>query len=130
MSDLPTAAKEAAEEARALFRLALYRGACSRAYYAMFNAARALLLSKGHKREDAKTHKTVLRLFSLEFVQTGAFDAELARTLRRAADARHMADYESGVSQEEAAQIMAALEAFMSAAEAILAQGGGKEPPR
>ncbi len=127
MSDLPTAAREAAEEARALFRLSLYRGACSRAYYAMFNAARAMLLMKGHRREAAKTHKSVLRLFSLEFVQTGAFDAELARALRRAADARHMADYEGGVSEEEAAQIMVVLDAFMSAVETALAQEGHRD---
>ena len=130
MTDLVASARDAADEARVLFKASLFSGACSRAYYAMFNAARAMLLSKGHKREDAKTHKTVLRLFSLEFVQTGAFDAELARTLRRAADARHMADYEGGVSEDEAAQIMAALEAFMGAAEAALAQGGGKELPQ
>jgi uncharacterized protein (UPF0332 family) len=122
MTDLAASAREAAEEARVLFRASLYNGACSRAYYAMFNAARAMLITKGHQREKAKTHKTVLRLFSREFVQEGAFDAELARALRRAADARHEADYEGGVTRDEAAQVMATLEAFMREADNALAE--------
>lgn len=120
MTDLEARARESAEEARVLFRASLYSGACSRAYYAMFNAARAMLLARGYEPESAKTHKTVLRLFSREFVQSGTFDAGLARALRKAADARHLADYEGGVTQEEAAQVMATLEAFMRAAGAAL----------
>jgi uncharacterized protein (UPF0332 family) len=120
MSDLEAMAREAAEEARILFRASRFGGACSRAYYAMFNAARAMLLAKGHTREKAKTHKTVLRLFSREFVQDGSFDPELARALRKAADARHVADYERGITRAEAAQVMATLEAFMQNAEALL----------
>ena len=122
MSDFAASAREAAEEARILFQASHYSGACSRAYYAMFNAARAMLLAKGQKRESAKTHKTVLRLFSHEFVQDGTFDAELARALRKAADARHIADYEGGVGRDEAAVVMATLEAFMREAEAYFGQ--------
>lgn len=121
MNDLLARAREAAVEARVLFQASLFSGACSRAYYAMFNCARAMLLAKGIRREDAKTHKTVLRLFSREYVQEGDFDPELARALRRAADARHVADYEGGVIKEDAAQVMETLEAFISAAEAVLA---------
>jgi len=117
MADLEASARDAAKEAAVLFQASLYSRAC----YAMFNAARAMLLAKGYQPEKAKTHKTVLRLFSEEFVQHGSFDAELARALRRAADARHVADYEGGVSQEEAAQVMRTLEAFMSEADATLA---------
>jgi uncharacterized protein (UPF0332 family) len=95
----------------------------------MFNAARAMLLAKGYPPEEAKTHKTVLRLFSREFVQHGAFDAELARGLRRAADARRMADYEGGVGREEAAQVIQTFEAFMRQAEAVL-RGGDQRKTR
>jgi uncharacterized protein (UPF0332 family) len=114
MTDLAANAKEAAEEARVLFDAGLYSGACSRAYYAMFNTARALLLLRDYPLETVKTHKSVLRLFSLEFVQQGTFKPELARALRRAADARHVADYEGGVTREQAAEVMVALDAFMS----------------
>jgi uncharacterized protein (UPF0332 family) len=122
MTDLAASAREAAEEARVLFRASLFSGACSRAYYAMFNAARAMLFAKGYQREKAKTHKTVLRLFSREFVQEGSFDPQLARALRKAADARNIANYEGGVTHDEAAQVMATLEAFMREAEAVLAK--------
>ena len=127
MNDLEASAWEAAEEARVLFRASLFRGACSRAYYAMFNAARALLLVRGFQLEQAKTHKTVLRLFSQEFVQDGTFDKTLARALRKSADARHIADYEGGVTRDEAAEIMEALEGFMGRAEAVLATLNRKE---
>jgi uncharacterized protein (UPF0332 family) len=89
-----------------------------------------MLLAKGYTREKAKTHRTVLRLFSREFVQGGSFDSELARALRKAADARHLADYERGITRAEAAQVMQTLEAFMQSAEALLAalaEKGGRD---
>jgi uncharacterized protein (UPF0332 family) len=55
-------------------------------------------------------------------VVDGTFDAELARALRKAADARNVADYEGGVTKDEAAQVMTTLEAFMREAEAVLAK--------
>ena len=129
MTDLETSAKEAAEEARILFREPRYRGACSRAYCAMFNAARAMLVARGHPIERVKTHKSVLRLFSDEFVRDGSFNVELARALRKAADARHLADYEGGVTEAEAAQVMATLEAFMGKAIAFLSKTAGRQEP-
>ena len=127
MTELETSAREAAEEARLLFRAQLFRGACSRAYYAMFNAARAMLILRGYKAEAVKTHKSALRLFSLEFVKTGPFDAEIGQMLRRAAEARHVADYEGGVSAEEAGEVLKALEVFMREAEQVLSS---REKPR
>jgi uncharacterized protein (UPF0332 family) len=53
------AAIEALAEARALDRLSHYGGAISRAYYAAFHAARALLVEKGLQ---PKTHDGVRRL--------------------------------------------------------------------
>jgi uncharacterized protein (UPF0332 family) len=124
MIDLRSNAREAAEEARLLFEARHFGGACSRAYYAMFNMARALLLERGHPIAKTKTHKSVLQQFSLEFVKSGPFDQDDGRALRRAADARHLADYEGGVAAEEAGQVMAALEKFIRKAE--LMQGGIK----
>jgi uncharacterized protein (UPF0332 family) len=115
-------AKEAAEEAGLLFRTGYHGGACSRTYYAMFNMARALLLRRGHLPEEAKTHKSVLRLFSLEFVQTGQFEAQQGRALREAFDARQEADYEGGVAESEAARVMASMEEFMKTAERVLTE--------
>ena len=128
MTELAISARVAAEEVRVLFEAGLYSGACSRAYYAMFNAARAMLLSRGYPLEAVKTHKSVLRLFSLEFVQRGTFKPELARALRKAPDARHVADYEGGVLREDAAEVMAALGAFMNDAEAFLGNAMRGQP--
>ena len=113
-------ALDAEKEAHALFGLGLYRGACSRAYYAMFNMARALLLTRGHEPEATKTHKTVLQSFSNEFVRNGPFDKTDGRELQRAAEARHLADYSGRVAREDAEKVMAALDKFMATARTIL----------
>jgi uncharacterized protein (UPF0332 family) len=117
-------AREAAEEAHLLFDAGHYRGACSRAYYAMFNAARALLDARGYAPERTKTHKSVLQLFSREFVGAGAFDRDDGRALRRAADARQLADYGDGVSRDQASTVMSALDRFISAATGSLPTTG------
>jgi uncharacterized protein (UPF0332 family) len=122
MRDLEARARESAEEARVLFDNLLFSGACSRAYYAMFNMARSMLIHRGYPLERVKTHRTVLRLFSEEFVRDGSFDVGLARGLRRAADARHVADYAGGVTREEAEQVMRTLDAFIDRATALLSQ--------
>lgn len=114
-------AEDAAVQARLLFEAAQYDGACSRAYYAMFNAARALLSLKGFDSSAARTHKTVLRLFSLEFVQKGTFDDEHGRALRRANESRNLADYADEVlSRARAEAVMTAMEKFMAAAGRII----------
>lgn len=123
-------AREAADDANALFRAGRYNNACSRAYYAMFTAARALLIERGHRPETAKRHATVLRLFSLEFVRDGPFDADDGRTLQRAGKTRITADYgEAGVTAEEARQVLASLDRFMNRAEQMIhgeMKAGGK----
>jgi uncharacterized protein (UPF0332 family) len=121
-------ALEAEREAHALFALGLYRGACSRAYYAMFNMARALLLARGHETEATKTHRTVLQTFSNEFVRNGPFDRADGRELQRAAEARHLADYSGRVVREDAEKVIAALDRFMKTAKAILSSAQRNTP--
>jgi uncharacterized protein (UPF0332 family) len=55
--------------------------AASRAYYAMFYAAEALLLSRGLAFSK---HGAVIAEFSREFVRSGEFPAEYGRALREA----------------------------------------------
>jgi uncharacterized protein (UPF0332 family) len=123
MNAVEVNAREAAEEAHLLFGAGHFSGACSRAYYAMFNMARALLMSRELEIEEVKTHRSVLRLFSREFVQSGAYPPDAGRAQHRAADARHMADYEGGVSRDDAAEVISSMDAFMLRAEEILAHG-------
>ena len=129
MIDPAAIALEAEKEARAPFALGLYRGACSRAYYAMFNMARALLLLRGHEPEATKTHRAVIQMFSNEFVRNGPFDIKDDRELQRAAEARHLADYSGSISKEDAERVMAALDGFMTTAKAILPSGRSGSTP-
>ncbi|MBZ0139726.1 MAG: HEPN domain-containing protein [Pseudorhodoplanes sp.] len=123
MSDLWGKAQEAADDARLLLRAGRYNGACNRAYYAMFNAARALLVEKeGIELSAIKRHATLLRLFSLHFIDKGIFAADFGPLLRRAADARLVADYDaSTVGQTEAQSILDAMERFLTVADAAKA---------
>ena len=54
--------------------------ACNRAYYSMFNAARAALLIVGQpERAMAKTHNGMVSSFSEYLVKAGHIDAEHGR---------------------------------------------------
>jgi len=70
-------------------------GACNRAYYAMFDAARAALLQTRAPAQmaAAKTHSSLISAFSLHLVKTGRFPLELGKALNRAAEIRLIADY-------------------------------------
>ena len=65
-------AKKAASSAALLLKAQDYDGACNRSYYAMFDAARALILSKKPDLhiETIKTHSGLISIFSLHFVKT------------------------------------------------------------
>lgn len=70
-------------------------GTCNRAYYAMFDAARAALIGLGVSVEPAvvKTHSGLIAAFSLHLVKTGRFPVELGKALNRVAEIRLVADY-------------------------------------
>ncbi|MEH3119081.1 MAG: HEPN domain-containing protein [Methylorubrum populi] len=91
-------------------------GACSRAYYAMFDAARASLMVTGHLREgmNVKTHAGVIAAFGQALVQTGQVDAAFGRAFNRLQDVRIRADYMAGApSVEEAEWALTQAEAFV-----------------
>lgn len=67
-------------------------GACNRAYYAMFDAARAALLISG-VMESTRTHSGLISVFSLHLVKTGRVPVELGKSLNKAEELRLMADY-------------------------------------
>jgi uncharacterized protein (UPF0332 family) len=68
--------------------------AVNRAYYAMFNIARAALLKAGVPEGDLpRTHRGVIEPFRNHAVQTGRVDPELASTLSRTESLRLKADY-------------------------------------
>ena len=70
-------------------------GACNRAYYAMFDAARSALLASGSpvEPEIAKTHNSLIAAFSLHLVKTNRVAVELGKSLNRVEELRLVADY-------------------------------------
>ncbi len=64
--------------------------AASRAYYAMFYAVEALLLSRGL---SFSKHSAVIAAFGKEFVKTGLLDSHYHRNILNAFDLRNAGDY-------------------------------------
>lgn len=78
------------DHARRIFEIGLYDDEVSRAYYAMFYAAKAALLAEGI---DLRRHSSAVTKFRELFVITGRVDAEYLRYLGRAQSARERSDY-------------------------------------
>lgn len=105
-------ALQAAESARVLLDIGDADGACNRAYYAMFDAARAALLASGVV--VGKTHKGLLNAFSENLVKNGPLPKEMGRLLKHAETFRYVADYEGGsVELSDAEEMVAQAEAFV-----------------
>lgn len=115
-------AKVSLEAAGVLRREGFPQFAASRAYYAMFYAAEALLLGKGLAFSK---HGAVHAAFGKEFVKSGLLPADLHRSLIRGLEVRSAADYgrASAVTDQEMEQQIRNAEAFLSAAERLLASG-------
>lgn len=88
-------ALRATESARILFNAGDVDGACSRAYYAMFDAARAALLAANAPvpADIGKTHSGLISAFSLHLVKDGPVSSDLGKMLNRALEIRLVADY-------------------------------------
>ncbi len=104
--DLMVKARRALASAHTLLTEGDNDGACNRAYYAMFDAARAALLAcKGPvPPEVARTHSGLISAFSLHLVKTGIFPVALGKSLNKAEDLRLIADYKGDQLDEEEAQ--------------------------
>jgi uncharacterized protein len=99
-------------------RLGRYRGAVSRAYYAVFSAARALLVEHaGFEEGDVRRHASVQKLFSEHLVASGLILPEFGSGLRRLSAQRADADYHGpAVEEDQAAETLAFMERFLEAA--------------
>lgn len=107
-------AVRAGASARVLLDTGDADGACNRAYYAMFDAARAALLASG--AEIGKTHKGVLNAFSDRFVKNGLVAKETGRLLKHAETFRYVADYEDiTVESSDALRMVEHAETFVAA---------------
>lgn len=90
-----------------------YESAVSRAYYAMFYAVEALLLSK---ELSFSSHKAVISAFGEHFVKSGLFKKEFGRAITRAFEKRQLSDYEFTfvITEKEAAELLKETEEFVA----------------
>ncbi|MEY3526232.1 MAG: hypothetical protein RL543_2 [Pseudomonadota bacterium] len=116
----------ALHSARILFDAGDLDGACNRAYYALYDAARAALIATQAPPEvlAARTHSGVIAAFGLHIVKRGLIAAEHGRAFNRLHELRMIADYRG--DSVEAEQIVTALseaDAFLKAVTQIAEAG-------
>jgi len=119
--DLMAKAIQAAASAKVLLDTGDSDGACNRAYYAMFDAARAALLASGApvEPEIAKTHSGLISAFSLHLVKTGRVPVALGKALNKAEELRLIADYKGDpIEREDAIWAVHQAQAFVQAMQA------------
>jgi uncharacterized protein (UPF0332 family) len=97
-----------------------YDDVASRAYFAAYHAAQALLRSEGL---DADTHHGVATLFGLHFAKTGRIPPKLGRYLNNLKDDRESGDYDvySGIDGGVAEKAVSEAREFLAEAERYLA---------
>ncbi len=111
-------ADTASSSARALLMLGDVDGAANRAYYAMFDAARAALLASNASvpPEIARTHSGLIGAFGLHLIKPGVIPRDLGRLLNQAYEIRQTADYSGeAVELEDAKVIVEKAEVFLAA---------------
>lgn len=96
-------AREKLDTAAILLKDKKFDDVVSRAYYAAFHAAQALLLTEGL---TANTHQGLVNLFGLHFAKMGKVDKKYGKYLSNLKDDREDGDYEVySAIDAEAAQI-------------------------
>jgi uncharacterized protein (UPF0332 family) len=112
-------ARENIAAAELLGQNGMNRIAVSRAYYAMFYVATALLLGKGLR---FKSHSAVISAFGQHFAATGLVPKEYHRYLLHAFDERNVADYESEqeLTADDIAEEVEHASRFLEVAERML----------
>jgi uncharacterized protein (UPF0332 family) len=104
-AELIARARRSAASAKVLYDIEDMSGACNRAYYAMFDAARAALLAGKEpvKSEVIKTHSGLIAAFSLHLVKSGRIPTTYGKSLRQLDQIRLIADYSDEEPDRETA---------------------------
>lgn len=108
-------------QAGALFNIQQHFGAVNRAYYAIFYAAIAILLTKDL---GSSKHSGVLSLFDREFVKTNEIDRKWSKIFHDAFDLRATGDYAklADVTAQQATKTIQNAKEFVSWAKEWLAE--------
>lgn len=112
-------AVQSIQAARQLASGQYYDFAASRAYYAAFYAATAILLSEGL---EVSKHSAVIASIHQRFVRTGKMSKEQGKTLNWLFELRSVGDYggTAHVSCQQVDQAIQAAEEFVSAIKSLL----------
>ena len=107
------------ESAEYLFNGGFYEDAASRAYYAMYYGARALLALRDIY---PKTHSGLISKFGLQYVKEGYLDVIYGRAIAQAKDIRESADYGVGIeiSKEEAEDVIENAKSFLEKVQNVI----------
>ena len=110
---------DALRAASALVELGLHNDAVSRAYYAAFHYARALLLVAGL---EPKTHRGVVSLLLEHYEKPGRLEPGAVSILARLQTFRGLADYDASerLAKERAETEVAAARLFVEKARALM----------
>jgi uncharacterized protein (UPF0332 family) len=105
-------AHEMLEASRVLLNNDFYTSAINRAYYAVFYAASALLVTKGISQGK---HSGVISAFRQYFIKTGLIAPEYSMIYGRLMEGRHVSNYELGssVTRDNAQSNLANAEEFV-----------------
>jgi len=119
MSALLHKARRALESAKLLLSVGDVNGAVNRAYYSMFDAAKAALTEGDEPiiSQPIKSHNGLITLFSQHLVKTGHVSNDLGKQLNEVEELRLIADYKAQdmITGERAAWAVEAAEGFLSA---------------
>jgi uncharacterized protein (UPF0332 family) len=116
-------AKESFGAARILVKDGYFDFAASRAYYAMFYVAEAMLMRLG---QSYNKHSAVISAFGREYAKTELMDSKFHRWLIDAQDFRNIGDYgiEAHVSEDDASSVCEWANEFIDQAEDFLLEKG------
>ena len=119
VTSLMERARKYIKSAKLLLKEGDYESSVSRAYYAMFFCAEAVLLTKGLY---FSSHKGVISAFGEHFIKNNIFSKEMGRELNRAFEKRQLGDYEYTfvIKKEEAAELLKSARTFVKAIENFL----------
>ena len=126
-------AETALSSARALLDIGDVDGAVNRAYYAMFDAARAALVGAGApvQPDAVRTHSGLIGAFGRYLVKNGPMPKEIGRLLNRVHEIRLLADYDGDtVDQAEALELVKQATNFVAAVRIVLVPPSSIDDPR
>lgn len=112
-------ARDKVKAAKDLLMTGHERDAVSASYYAMFYAAKAVLLAEG---EDPHTHEGTKRLFGKYCMENGQIDKSFGKMFAVAQEARYRADYKEKVkiSEKDAEEAIENAEKFIDRVKKVL----------